>query len=273
VIVIVISLLIMLASLGGIAFTVVNGGGLTVDTLFFTLILLLIFLMFAGTAWYELRSWLARRSRPAAVVAATGASSASTATPAGRPAKQKLGSVSADIPLPRPMERAVRPAPPKPVSIEGLSVGSILVAETAAAADTLVESKPYATGWRLLSCASVAELERRLHNSGRELFFLVGSTEASAFALERKAAVIKALAAVLSTVRAEGRNAVEISAIRAVNLLGVHYVTITAKPRHVQEQPVLLEPAQRPRLLDSSSRTLAEEKQKQQRPLEPTRAA
>jgi hypothetical protein len=97
--------------------------------------------------------------------------------------------------------------------------------------------------WKLVECESAAALERPLSNSGLTIFYPVGHVEGSAWAFVPKQAVTKALGSVLSAVETQGRNAVEIARIAAVNILGLHHVTVVAHVRHIQKGDLFLEPA------------------------------
>ena len=62
--------------------------------------------------------------------------------------------------------------------------------------------------------------------------------EASAFALDSRKAVNKALGRLLTEV---GRfNAVEIENVRVKSFLGLHYATVRGHARHVQPGPILV---------------------------------
>jgi hypothetical protein len=287
-VVVVVSILLMLASLAGMAWTILSGSLLTVDGLFFTLILGAMFMIFAFNSLYELRALRARRasaqvaksvpvtspqaaavtpSKPgAAPSAAAGTASpgqASAAAPAPAPTPQTLTTEAKPAPAAMPptpakpaestaieapvlrrlrpvVELTSRPAPPPP-PIEGLASGSVLVHEDAPLGDSIrLQPQTYGRAWKLVEAENATQLERSLRDAGQEIFFIVGEIEGRGLAFGRKQAVNQALEKVLVAVEAQGRNALEISRVRIMNVLGMHSVTVAVHARHIQESRFIL---------------------------------
>jgi hypothetical protein len=93
--------------------------------------------------------------------------------------------------------------------------------------------------WDLIRGEDGFAVERKLRQAGWHFFFMVPAVEASAFGLDSRKTFAKALRQITRTVEARGFNAVEVTAVKQRQWLGVQYVSITAHPRHVRNSPFL----------------------------------
>jgi hypothetical protein len=262
--VLLLSLLLMLAALAGLAVTVVSGTLFTVDGLFFSLISGLIFLIFAANTLAELRSLRLRRARtgkaaqgakaqgsievqatPAVEPAAKGKTAA---PPKARNANGEQPAAMPSLPRLRPVvEFAGSPQDGSVPSIEGLAVGDVLVREgilKEGALEGALRIRPFCPGWQSIAVEGAAKLERPLREAGLEIFFLVGVMEESGIACSRVEALGKAVAKLAGRLGREQRNAAEIKMLRARSLLGLHYVAVVARPCQIQGKRFILEAAQ-----------------------------
>ena len=106
--------------------------------------------------------------------------------------------------------------------------------------DSLVfESEPYSNGWRSVKNLNGDDLDRKIRLAGWTLFDL-SHVNASVFGFDREKAVHGAVKRALAKTRSDNFNALEISQVVAKHFLGLPYVTVCARMRHVQESMFLL---------------------------------
>ncbi len=261
-----ISALLSLAALAGMAFTVLQGSLMTVDGLFFTLILAAIFTILSLNTLYELRHLRAKRAstkgggqgtapQTRAAASGTGSGPALEAEPSEvqSDAVSRRSTVLTVPSLPRrtqrkePVRKSARQS-----TVDGITAGTVLIRTDLAlpeamdaGAQPFVSEAPAVEGvwggnWRVAQ-GSTAWLERSLYEAGLNIFCLVGSFEGSGWARNEKQALRKALRPILAAIAAQGRNALEIATLRSANFLGLHHVTVFAHARHIQRTSYMLE--------------------------------
>jgi hypothetical protein len=123
--------------------------------------------------------------------------------------------------------------------------GNLLVREGTALPDGLgIASKPFLPGWQMVRQPRPAELERALSQKGWNLFCLAGAIADGAIALSWERALRRAMQQLAARASAEGLNAIEVVQVRMRKFLGIHWVRVTAKLRHIQEGPYLFKAAE-----------------------------
>ena len=257
--IIVVSVVLAMATLAGMAFLILSGSLLTVDGLFLALILGLMSAIFALNSLEALRRLRSLRvsgqpMKPASAgqAAVAGTVKPSGAAPASGPAQPDASATPATTSASAPPAVPTTPAPrsqKKARSVEGLRAGSVLV-RNGTPVPGAVFARAYGH-WKLVECESAAALERTLSCSGLTIFYPVGAVEGTGWAIVRKQAAAKALGSILSAAERQARNAVEIARVSAVNVLGLHHVTAIAYVRHVQKAAHFIEPAGTPQATQS----------------------
>ncbi len=124
-------------------------------------------------------------------------------------------------------------------SLEEVTRGSVLIRPGTALPDALHLPLRRMGHWNLIADLSASELDRLFRNEGWHLFFMVPPVEASGLGLSPHSAFRKALRDVVRQVEAKDFNAVEVADVRVRNVLNLHYVRLTAYPRHVRNSPFL----------------------------------
>ena len=166
----------------------------------------------------------------------------------------------ANIELPRPlltnsapvlMSRRAHIVPDK------ISSGSILIREGTALPEALpFESEPYASGWSLVKGFDGDGLGRKIQEAGWTFFCQAGEIKATVFGLDEEKMARRAVAHILANLPSEKFNTLEITQVASAaskRFLGVTYVTVSARSRHIQEGPFLfraqdIQERDRPRL-------------------------
>jgi hypothetical protein len=108
-----------------------------------------------------------------------------------------------------------------------------------------LESEPYVPGWRLVKNLDVHRLDRGIQVTGWTFFCLAGEINAAAFGFDEPKVIRRAIVRILANPRAEKFNSMEITRVASAaskRFLGVIYVTVSARARHIQE-PTVLSPA------------------------------
>jgi hypothetical protein len=135
-----------------------------------------------------------------------------------------------------------------------ISSGTILIREgTAVPGAVRLESEPYASGWRLVLNLDGHGLGREIHVAGWTFFCQAGEIKATVFGFDEEKMVRRAVARILANLKSEKFNSLEITRVASAasnRFLGVTYVTVSVRSRHIQESLVLFqakEPQERDR--------------------------
>jgi hypothetical protein len=124
-----------------------------------------------------------------------------------------------------------------------ISPGTILIREGTALPEALpFESEPYSSGWRLVKDHDGDGLGRKIQEAGWAFFCLAGEINLTVFGFDEQRTVHRAVAHILANPSSEKFNSLEITRVASAaskRFLGVTYVTVTARSRHIQEGPFL----------------------------------
>ena len=103
----------------------------------------------------------------------------------------------------------------------------------------LLECEKCSEDWILLKNLDRYRLDRRIRDRGWNFFSIRGELKASAFGLDVEKTTRKALTRVLAASKSEAFNCLEITEVALLRFLGLPYVSISARPRHIQQSNVL----------------------------------
>jgi hypothetical protein len=119
---------------------------------------------------------------------------------------------------------------------DAIKTGSILIEKGALMPESIrLESKPYSTGWTAVSNLDLNGLDTAVNQAGWTFFFMAGEIKITAFGLDRKAAVRRAVKQVITNVEAHKCNCVEITDVSLRSFLGMPYANVSAHSRHIQQ--------------------------------------
>jgi len=145
--------------------------------------------------------------------------------------------------VPAPREVAAKPPPQLNLKLiespERITSGSVLIKAGTVLPLTLGLKLARLGDWDLVRGDDGFAVDRKLREAGCHFFFMVPAVEASAIGLDVRDTCANALEKVTRAVSERGFNAVEVTAITRRVWLGLHYVRITAHPRHVRNSPFL----------------------------------
>jgi hypothetical protein len=98
-----------------------------------------------------------------------------------------------------------------------------------------IESEPYMAGWRLVNNVDGYGMDRKMHQAGWNFFCHAGKVKAITFGSDEQEMVRRAVGRILGKVGLEKFNSLEITQVVTQRFLGVPYVSVSARPRHIQE--------------------------------------
>ena len=117
---------------------------------------------------------------------------------------------------------------------------SILIKEGTTLPESLqLESEPYLEGWKLVKNLGSSGLDRKLCEARWNLFYMAEEVSAVVVGFDLEKMTRRAVERVLGSMKSDRYNCVEIVDVAANRFLGLSYVTVTARPRHIQESMFL----------------------------------
>jgi hypothetical protein len=117
-----------------------------------------------------------------------------------------------------------------------VQVGAILIEDWPLATQCLdLESEPYSGKWSLVKVLDGFALDRKVHASGWNFFFLATQVKAMFFGALGAEKIQKALKRILRKVKQQHFNGLEVTEIVAKRFLGVPYSIVSAHSRHIQQ--------------------------------------
>ncbi|SRR5688572_17205985 len=126
--------------------------------------------------------------------------------------------------------------------VEQIKMGTILIEEGVVFPDSLrVESVPYLNGWRVVKGLDGYGLDRKMSEAGWSCFYMADEIKGSAVALDGKKSLCKAVIQILTKLKLERFNSLEITEVGTKRFLGLPQTMITAHARHIQESMFLFD--------------------------------
>jgi hypothetical protein len=117
-----------------------------------------------------------------------------------------------------------------------VEAGTIFIKEGAPLSETLrMESEPYVSGWRLVKGLDADALGRKIQETGWTFFTLAGHTQATVLGREKQNVVRRAVQRMLTKLNSEKFNSMEITGVASKRFLGLPYVIVSARSRHIQD--------------------------------------
>jgi hypothetical protein len=124
---------------------------------------------------------------------------------------------------------------------ETIKTGTILIKDgTFLPAALQFDSELCATGWRLVKKVRCGRIGSKSPRSGWTFSCLAGEIKATIFGFGRQRNVHRAVKQVLTNLKSEKFNGLEIMQVAAKRFLGLPYATVCAHSRHIQESLFLL---------------------------------
>ena len=125
-----------------------------------------------------------------------------------------------------------------------LKTGTVFIKEGTLFPDGLrFESEPCAPGWRLVKNLDGHGLDREIHEAGWTFSYMNGEINVTVFGFDEQKTLFRAVEQILANLRSETFNSLEITRVDSVaseRFLGVTYLTVSARSRHIKESSILL---------------------------------
>ena len=165
-----------------------------------------------------------------------------------------------------------------------ITTGTILVKNGAPLPNGLqFESEPAVPGWRFVKGFNAHAMNRAIQKTGWTYFCLAGEIKTTVFGIDTQRMVRTAIERILANPQSGNCNSLEITRLASVGSARfplVHYVTVSAQSRHIQESMFLRGETARPELKtkkieppDSAPEIAGEKKSLAQEPAKHVRAA
>ena len=121
-----------------------------------------------------------------------------------------------------------------------IDTGTILIKESTLLPESLqLESEPYSKGWRLVKNLGSSGLDRGLCEARWTFFYMAEEVSAVVVGFDLEKMTRRAVKRVLGSMKSDRYNCLEIVHVAVNRFLGLSYVTVLARPRHIQESMFL----------------------------------
>src|SRR5579862_7283673 len=125
-----------------------------------------------------------------------------------------------------------------------IKTGTVFIREGTLLPDGLnLESEPSVPGWRLIENLDPYAMDRKIREAGWTFFCLAGQIKATVFGTNDQSMIRRAVERILTKRRPLEFNSLEITDVEyagSTRFPLVHYVTVSAQSRHIQESQVLV---------------------------------
>jgi hypothetical protein len=119
---------------------------------------------------------------------------------------------------------------------------TILITEGALLPESLLlESEPFVNGWRLIKNLDSNGLDQIIGQAGWNFFYIAGLIETNVFGSDEKNTTRKAIKRIIANLKSKKFNCLEITRVAAKQSMGLLYVSVSARSRHIQEGQALSE--------------------------------
>ncbi len=123
----------------------------------------------------------------------------------------------------------------------GVSVGTLLVMDGTPTPQPLqFAQRQGLAGWSALADTTPAQLGKELDNARWTFFYMAGGIHANAFGLNARSRMNRALTQVIHSTRHAHCNCLEITQMKQRSFLGLRYLSLSARSRHIQQSPQFL---------------------------------
>jgi hypothetical protein len=116
-----------------------------------------------------------------------------------------------------------------------INTGTLLIEEGTALPKSLrLESEHYSNGWAAITNVR-SEFNSEVKQAGWTFFFMAGDIRATVFGFDRDKAVHTAIERIITNVKSQKCNCLEIIQVTMKSFLRVPYVSVSAHSRHIQK--------------------------------------
>jgi hypothetical protein len=118
---------------------------------------------------------------------------------------------------------------------ENIKVGTILIKTETRPGMPPLETEPCFGEWSIVKAADAFALDRQIHAAGWSFFFIAAKARTMFLGVLAPGKIQNALKRIAARMKSQHFNSLEVTEITARRFLGVPYVTVSAHPRHLQQ--------------------------------------
>jgi len=101
-----------------------------------------------------------------------------------------------------------------------------------------LEGPSNSDGWRSIERVEDGDFERKINRAGWIFYLMAGEIKATVFGFDRGKALRAAIERIIASVKFQRCNSLQITEVTAKSFLKLPYVKVSARSRHIQEQPL-----------------------------------
>lgn len=117
-----------------------------------------------------------------------------------------------------------------------LNAGTLFLEDGTVFPETLtVEVRKYLSGWSTVTSDTIAEMTKAIEGAGWTFFYMAGELHANGYGSSDESRTNQAMSHLLTAVKSERCNCLEISQIKRKSFLGFPYTSIVGHARHIQK--------------------------------------
>jgi hypothetical protein len=125
-----------------------------------------------------------------------------------------------------------------PITTGGIQAGIVLIEEGTPMPESMrLEGPSDSDGWQSVEVVDRSEFERKINRAGWIFYLMAGEIKATVFGFDQRRALRAAMQRIIASVKFQRCNSLQITEVTAKSFLKLPYVSVSARSRHIQEQP------------------------------------
>lgn len=120
---------------------------------------------------------------------------------------------------------------------ETIKIGTIMVQDSVPMPNSLLGAQSYSSGWSVVAHPHRSELGRELESAEWTVSYTAGEISASGFGLNQETMVRNAVVQAIEAAKLWAYNCLEFTEVRRKSLLGVPFIKIAVRGKHIQIRP------------------------------------
>jgi hypothetical protein len=118
-----------------------------------------------------------------------------------------------------------------------VKIGTIMVQDSAPMPNSLVSAQPYCGGWSVVTDPNRSQLVKELESAGWTVSYTAGEMRTTSFGLNQQTMIRNAVLQAIKAAKLWAFNCLELTEVTRKSLLGVSFIRIAARGRHIQISP------------------------------------
>jgi hypothetical protein len=118
-----------------------------------------------------------------------------------------------------------------------VKMGAIMVQDNTPMSNSLVDAQAYSRGWSVVTGPNRSQLGRELESAGWTVSDMAGEMKTTGFGLNRETVLRNAIVQAIKAAKLWAFNYLELTEVRRKSLLGVSFIRIAVRGKHIQISP------------------------------------